>query len=115
MIRITFRIDIYRFAMLLVSSVLTSHVLAEDITTRTLWHEPHRDGRVATSTTWPDRLEEQTLGQVWIIPLEATYSGPFVSEDLVSVTETETKVLKTSDGSIVRLSSNDGSRRGKVR
>lgn len=53
------------------------------------WRGPHRDGRVATSTEWPERLDDASLVQSWRVPLGASYSGPIVSESLVFVTETE--------------------------
>ena len=68
---------------------LATNVAAEDASTWTQWRGPHRDGHVAGSTAWPDRLDESTLKEVWRVPLGPSYSGPIVSEDLVFVTETK--------------------------
>lgn len=52
------------------------------------WRGPSRDGRVAQTSAWPDRLSDDALRQTWRIPLGPSYSGPIVSDSLVFVTET---------------------------
>lgn len=52
------------------------------------WRGPTRDGQV-TGTPWPDKLTDQSLEQLWRVPLGPSYSGPIVTEDLVFTTETK--------------------------
>jgi len=54
------------------------------------WRGPTRTG-VITSEPWPDSLNETSLKQLWSIPLEPSYSGPIVTENLVFTTETKGK------------------------
>lgn len=54
------------------------------------WRGPSRDGQVA-GPTWPDRLTEDSLTQLWRVPFGPSYSGPIVSGDLVFTTETKNK------------------------
>ncbi|MAX36369.1 PQQ-binding-like beta-propeller repeat protein [Gimesia sp.] len=51
------------------------------------WRGPHRDGTVS-DTALPESLSEQSLTQVWKIPLGPGYSGPLVTADRIFVTET---------------------------
>lgn len=54
------------------------------------WRGPSRDGQW-TGLAWPERLSKDSLQQLWRVPLEPSYSGPIVSEDLVFTTETKNK------------------------
>ena len=51
------------------------------------WRGPNRDGLIK-GTEIPDSLSDQSLTQVWKIPLGPGYSGPIVTADRVFVTET---------------------------
>lgn len=57
------------------------------------WRGPTRDGQVA-GTSWPDRLQGNSLELLWRIPLGPSYSGPVVSDELVFTTETKNKELE---------------------
>lgn len=52
------------------------------------WRGPTRDGRVAETSAWPDRLAGDSLAQSWRVSLGPSYSGPIVSETTVFATET---------------------------
>jgi outer membrane protein assembly factor BamB len=54
------------------------------------WRGPGRDGRVA-GRAWPDRLNGDSLTQLWRVPFGPSYSGPVVLHDLVFTTETKDK------------------------
>jgi outer membrane protein assembly factor BamB len=51
------------------------------------WRGPTRDGQVPGST-WPTSLAENVLTPLWRVELDASYSGPIVSESAVFVTGT---------------------------
>jgi outer membrane protein assembly factor BamB len=68
---------------------LHADVLADEAAaTWPQWRGPHRDGRVAPSRPWPDRLSDDVLRASWRRPLGPSYSGPIVSDDVVFTTET---------------------------
>ena len=54
------------------------------------WRGPTRDGQVPGSN-WPTSLDERTLTPRWRVELDASYSGPIVSETMVFVTGTAGK------------------------
>ena len=54
------------------------------------WRGPNRDGHV-TGQKWPDRLQKDSLQQLWKVPLGPSYSGPIVTDQLVFTTETKNK------------------------
>lgn len=54
------------------------------------WRGPSRDGQW-NGPAWPERLTKDSLKLLWRIPLEPSYSGPIVSEELVFTTETKNK------------------------
>lgn len=54
------------------------------------WRGPHRDGLIG-GPAWPARLEQNSLQQLWRIPLSPSYSGPIITDDLVFTTETKNK------------------------
>jgi len=54
------------------------------------WRGPTRDGQVQ-GPKWPDRLSKESLKLLWRVPLDASYSGPILAEDLVYTTETKNK------------------------
>lgn len=63
------------------------------------WRGPNRDG-VVSDTELPESLSEQSLTQVWKVPLGPGYSGPLVTTDRVFVTETvdeKTEVVTALD------------------
>ncbi|QDT92960.1 PQQ-binding-like beta-propeller repeat protein [Gimesia algae] len=69
------------------------------------WRGPNRDG-VIKATEFPDSLSEQSLTQVWKIPLGPGYSGPIVTADRVFVTETvdkKTEVVRAFDRATGKL------------
>lgn len=77
--------------------VLPTVLLADntgDISTATpnwpQWRGPSRDGQVS-GPKWPDRLDENSLQQLWRVPLGPSYSGPIVTDQLVFTTETKNK------------------------
>lgn len=51
------------------------------------WRGPTRDGQVPGST-WPTSLADNVLTPLWRVELDASYSGPIVSESAVFVTGT---------------------------
>lgn len=63
------------------------------------WRGPSRDGKIEPAT-WPDKLSEDHLKQVWRVELGPSYSGPIVAGDRVFVTETrdeKTEVVRALD------------------
>ncbi len=75
----------------------------------TQWRGPARDGQIG-GTAWPARLSDNSVAQLWRVPLAPSYSGPIVSEDSVFVTETKDKATE-----IVRaLDRRTGKERWKV-
>lgn len=54
------------------------------------WRGPTRDGQVPGSN-WPKTLTEDNLAPLWRVELDASYSGPIVSESAVFVTGTAEK------------------------
>jgi len=52
------------------------------------WRGPTRDGHLATSREWPDRLGTNELRKTWTVSLDKSYSGPLIVGDLVITTET---------------------------
>lgn len=54
------------------------------------WRGPSRDGQIHAAP-WPDRISGAALTATWSVPLQPSYSGPIVSEELVFVTETQDK------------------------
>jgi len=73
-------------ALLLVAPSL----VAADRSQWTQWRGPSRTCVIAAQP-WPDTLDEQTLVELYRVPLQASYSGPIVSADKVFVTETVNK------------------------
>lgn len=59
------------------------------------WRGPNRDGQV-TGASWPDRLDQDSLTQLWRVPFGPSYSGPIVSEELVFTTETVNKQFEAA-------------------
>ena len=59
------------------------------------WRGPTRDGVVASSFTWPDKLQGEALQQIWRVDLGPSYSGPIVTADKVFITETLNKKTET--------------------
>jgi outer membrane protein assembly factor BamB len=57
------------------------------------WRGPTRDGQVSGSN-WPTSLAEITLTPLWRVELDASYSGPIVSESAVFVTGTADKTVE---------------------
>lgn len=54
------------------------------------WRGPSRDGQVEAQN-WPDRLNADTLAQVWRVELGDGYSSPIVDEKRVYTVETHAK------------------------
>lgn len=54
------------------------------------WRGPNRDGQVKHAK-WPDRLDKNSLQQIWRAPLGQSYSGPIVTDDTVFTTATLNK------------------------
>ena len=69
----------------------TSSAFAGERAEWTQWRGPERLCTVNTSTSWPSKLDEQSLVEVYRVPLQPSYSGPIVSSDKVFVTETVNK------------------------
>jgi outer membrane protein assembly factor BamB len=65
-------------------------LFADEPDTWRQWRGPSRDGQVQ-GPTWPRKLDETTLKQVWHVDLGPGYPGPIVSNDLVFVAETKDK------------------------
>lgn len=57
------------------------------------WRGPTRDGLLPGSN-WPTSLAEDTLTPLWRVELDASYSGPIVSESAVFVTGTSEKTIE---------------------
>ena len=80
---------------------------ADSTATWPQWRGPNRDGQVAASPTWPDRVDESSVAQKWRVELGPSYSGPIVAEDRVFVTETRGKkievvqALSRTDGKVI--------------
>jgi len=51
------------------------------------WRGPERDCQLPVQS-WPGNLHEQTLKEVFRVPLGDSYSGPIVTQDRIFVTET---------------------------
>lgn len=78
----------FSLVILLLGSFCSSAQAAEPAATDwSQWRGPHRDGTVS-ETALPESLSEQSLTQVWKIPLGPGYSGPLVTADRIFVTET---------------------------
>ncbi len=54
------------------------------------WRGPNRDGTLAQSAPWPDRLSGN-LEKAWSVPLGPSYSGPVMVDGMVFTTETVNK------------------------
>jgi outer membrane protein assembly factor BamB len=78
-----------------VTLVMPGLVGAEDdaVSTWSQWRGPTRDGLVPGSD-WPTSLSGDTLTQEWRVELDASYSGPIVSESAVFVTGTADKTTE---------------------
>ena len=55
------------------------------------WRGPSRNGQVDARFPWPRHLSADSLELLWEQPLEPSYSGPIVRDDVVYVTETINK------------------------
>jgi outer membrane protein assembly factor BamB len=73
--------------MLLTSSAVVEIAMSAEWTQ---WRGPERLCTIP-ATTWPDKLDEQSLVELYRVPLQASYSGPIVSAERVFVTETVNK------------------------
>jgi len=65
----------------------------------TQWRGPSRTCAI-TAAPWPETLDENSLVEMYRIPLQSSYSGPIVTADKVFVTETvdkEKEVVKALD------------------
>ncbi len=77
--------------MVLAALLLCSSAFAADPPVWPQWRGPTRDG-VVTGPEWPDKLEGDSLKQLWRIEkLGPSYSGPIVAEDRVFITQTVDK------------------------
>ncbi len=56
----------------------------------TQWRGPSRTCAIP-EVKWPDKLDEQSLVELYRVPLQSSYSGPLVTADKVFVTETVNK------------------------
>lgn len=86
----------------LVLIVVTSDLFAADAVVAgnaewTQWRGPHRTGKIE-ATTWPEKLDEDHLQQVWRVELSPSYSGPIIGPDRVYVTETRNKATEHAQG-----------------
>lgn len=63
---------------------------AADRSEWTQWRGPERLCTIP-ATVWPDKLDEQSLVELYRVPLQPSYSGPIVTSDRVFVTETVNK------------------------
>ncbi len=54
------------------------------------WRGPSRDG-LSSGAAWPDELSNESLKQLWRVPLGPSYSGPVLSDELVFTTATRDK------------------------
>lgn len=57
------------------------------------WRGPTRDGQVPGSD-WPTSLSEDSLKLLWRVKLDASYSGPIVSQSAIYVTGTANKKME---------------------
>lgn len=57
------------------------------------WRGPQRDGKLS-GFSWPDKLGEDQLKQVWSVPLSPSYSGPIVVGDRIYTTQTIDKTYE---------------------
>ena len=80
-------------AQLTASLMLVTSAAGIDLALSAEWTQWRGPERLCTipSTTWPDKLDEQSLVELYRVPLQASYSGPIVSADKVFVTETVNK------------------------
>lgn len=65
----------------------------------TQWRGPSRTCAI-TADPWPETLDENSLVEMYRVPLQSSYSGPIVTADKVFVTETvdkEKEVVKALD------------------
>lgn len=89
MIRIVFLASALPIAVLW-SSVIAAEV-KEGVSDMQLvwpqWRGPARNGKIS-GPKWPERLGKERLETLWRIPLEPSYSGPIVTDELVFTTET---------------------------
>ena len=88
------------------SILLPSIVAAADRAEWPQWRGPERVCTVAGAPTWPDRLDESSLVEIYKVPLQPSYSGPIVAQDRVFVTETvnkEKEVVKALDRDTGRM------------
>lgn len=79
--------------------VLPALAVAAERSEWTQWRGPDRTCAIP-ETVWPEKLDEQTLTELYRIPLQSSYSGPIVSKDKVFVTETvdkEKEVVRALD------------------
>ena len=51
------------------------------------WRGPSRTCAI-TAAPWPETLDENSLVEMYRVPLQSSYSGPIVTADKVFVTET---------------------------
>lgn len=65
----------------------------------TQWRGPSRTCAISAAS-WPETLDENSLVEIYRVPLQSSYSGPIVTSDKVFVTETvnkEKEVVKALD------------------
>lgn len=67
--------------------LLSTASLAEDVETWPQWRGPKRDCQLSPRI-WPSGLSDDSLKQMFRVPLGDSYSGPIVTADRVFVTET---------------------------
>lgn len=53
------------------------------------WRGPSRDSRIASDSTWPDKLSAENCRQLWRVEFGPSYSGPIISGERVFTTETK--------------------------
>ncbi|MFN9721003.1 MAG: PQQ-binding-like beta-propeller repeat protein [Planctomycetota bacterium] len=70
--------------------IFTSAAVAADRSEWLQWRGPQRTC-IIEAPAWPDKVDEQSLVELYRVPLEASYSGPIVTKDKVFVTETVNK------------------------
>ncbi len=80
--RSTFSVSIF----VVLTQVWASPLVGQTDSGWTQWRGSTRDGQVV-GTTWPERLTESNLKQLWRTELGPSYSGPVVSDGRVFVTE----------------------------
>lgn len=92
-------------AMIALLAATASQVVAADLSgVWPQWRGPSRDGQVAASPVWPQRIDDGTLKKKWRVELAPSYSGPIVAADRVFVTETRGKKTEV----VQALSRDDG-------